>query len=84
MDSGADFLGYENSPKLDKQIRNAFLKAEEVIAGLALLIYEQFFFVGEHLAEKHGKKCVWNLIAPAASKERFRKKLPAHPAMQVR
>ena len=26
QDSGADFLGYENNPKLDKQIRNAFLK----------------------------------------------------------
>ena len=31
QDSGADYLGYENSPKLDKQIRNAFLKAEDVI-----------------------------------------------------
>ena len=44
-DSGAKFLGYENNPKLDKQIRNAFFKAEEVIAGFDLLIYEQFFFV---------------------------------------
>lgn len=69
QDSGADFLGYENSPKLDKQIRNAFFKAEEVIAGFDLLIYEQFFFVGKHLAEKHGKKCVRIFTAPVTNKE---------------
>jgi len=67
-DSGANFLGYENSPKLDKQIRSAFFKAEEVIADFDLLIYEQFFFVGKHLAEKHGKKCVRIFTAPATNK----------------
>lgn len=68
-DSGADFLGYENSPKLDKQIRNAFFKAEEVIASYDLVLYEQFFFVGKHLAEKHGKKCVRIFTAPATNKQ---------------
>lgn len=72
-DSGADFLGYENSPKLDKQIRSAFFKAEEVIDRHDLLIYEQFFFVGKHLAEKHGKTCVRIFTAPAANKELMRK-----------
>ncbi len=72
-DSGADFLGYENSPKLDKQIRNAFFKAEEVIADFDLLIYEQFFFVGKHLAEKHGKKCVRIFTAPATNQELMRR-----------
>ena len=67
--SGADFLGYENSPKLDKQIRSAFFKAEEVMADHDLLIYEQFFFVGKHLAEKHGKKCVRIFTAPATNRE---------------
>ena len=47
-DSGAEFLGYKNAPKLDKQIRNAFFKAEEVIASFDLVLYEQFFFVGKH------------------------------------
>jgi len=65
--SGAVFLGYDNSPKLDKQIQNAFRKAEEVIADIDLLIYEQFFFVGKHLAEKHGKKCVRIFTAPATN-----------------
>lgn len=71
-DSGADFLGYENSPKLDKQIRSAFFKAEEVIANFDLLIYEQFFFVGKHLAEKHGKKSVRIFTAPATNKKLMR------------
>ncbi len=68
-DSGADFLGYENSPKLDKQIRSAFFKAEEVIASYDLVLYEQFFFVGKHLAEKHGKRCVRIFTAPVTNKE---------------
>lgn len=72
-DSGADFLGYENSPKLDKQIRNAFLKAEEVIASHDLVLYEQFFFVGKHLAEKHGKKCIRIFTAPATNQELMRR-----------
>ena len=71
-ESGADFLGYENHPKLDKQIRNAFFKAEEVIASHALVLYEQFFFVGKHLAEKHGKLCVRIFTAPATNKELMR------------
>lgn len=65
----ADFLGYDNNPKLDKQIRNAFFKAEEVIADFDLVIYEQFFFVGKHLAEKHGKKCVRIFTAPATNRK---------------
>ena len=71
-DSGADFLGYENNSQLDKQIRNAFFKAEEVIASYDLVLYEQFFFVGKHLAEKHGKKCVRIFTAPATNKELMR------------
>ena len=67
-DSGADFLGYEKNPQLDKQIRNAFFKAEEVIASHDLVLYEQFFFVGKHLAEKHGKKCARIFTAPATNK----------------
>ena len=70
--SGAEFLSYENNPQLDKQIRNAFFKAEEVIASHDLLIYEQFFIVGKHLAEKHGKKCVRIFTAPATNKELMR------------
>lgn len=82
-DSGAVFMGYENSPKLDQQIRNAFFKAEEVITGFDLLIYEQFFFVGKHLAEKHGKKCVRIFTAPATNKELMRRFIAAGGPMGI-
>jgi len=70
--SGGDFLGYENSSKLDKQIRNAFFRAEEEIAACDLVLYEQFFFLGKHLAEKHGKPCVRIFTAPATNKDLMR------------
>ena len=71
-DSGADFLDYQNHPQLDKQIRNAFFKAEEVIADYDLVLYEQFFFMGKHLAEKHKKPCVRIFTAPATNKQLMR------------
>ena len=82
-DSGADFLGYENHPKLDKQIRNAFFKAEEVIASHDLVLYEQFFFLGKHLAEKHGKPCVRIFTAPATNKELMRQFLSSGGPMGI-
>ena len=82
-DSGADFLGYENNPKLDKQIRNAFFKAEDVIVSHDLVIYEQFFFVGKHLAEKHSKKCVRIFTAPATNQELMRQFLSSGGPMGI-
>lgn len=82
-ESGAEFLGYENNPKLDKQIRNAFFKAEEVIAGYDLVLYEQFFFLGKHLAEKHGKKCVRIFTAPATNRELMRQFLASGGPMGI-
>ena len=82
-DSGADFLGYEDSPKLDRQIRSAFFKAEEVIATHDLVIYEQFFFVGKHLAEKHGKPCVRIFTAPATNKALMRQFLSSGGPMGI-
>ena len=82
-ESGAEFLGYANNPKLDKQIRNAFFKAEEVIDSHNLVLYEQFFFVGKHLAEKHGKKCVRIFTAPATNKELMRQFLSSGGPMGI-
>lgn len=67
-ESGAEFLGYAESPKLDRQIRFAFRKAEEVIADCDLVLYEQFFFLGKHLAEKYGKPCVRIFTSPATNR----------------
>lgn len=81
--SGATFLGYENSPKLDKQIRNAFFLAESVIDDFDILIYEQFFFAGKHLAEKHGKKCVRIFTAPATNHELMKQFLSSGGPMGI-
>ena len=81
--SGVDFLGYENSPKLDIQIRNAFFKAEEVMESVDLLVYEQFFFPGKHLAEKHGKKCARIFTAPAANRELMKQYLSSGGPMGI-
>ena len=82
-DSGADFLGYQNHPQLDKQIRNAFFKAEEVITSHDLVLYEQFFFIGKHLAEKHGKKCVRIFTAPATNHPLMRRFLSSGGPMGI-
>ena len=82
-ESGADFLGYENHPQLDKQIRNAFFKAEAVIDAYDLVLYEQFFFVGKHLAEKHGKKCVRIFTAPATNTQLMRQFLSSGGPMGI-
>ena len=82
-ESGAEFLGYKNHPQLDKQIRNAFFKAEEAIASHDLVLYEQFFFVGKHLAQKHGKPCVRIFTAPATNKQLMRQFLSSGGPMGI-
>ena len=54
-DSGALFVGYHNHKQLSEQIKNAYSKAESIVADYDLIIYEQFFFLGKHLAEKYNK-----------------------------
>ncbi|MBR3841442.1 MAG: hypothetical protein IKM20_09925 [Erysipelotrichales bacterium] len=66
-DSGANFYGYDNHNKLDKQVRNAFKATEAIINDYDIVIYEQFFFLGKHLAEKYGKKAVRIFTAPATN-----------------
>ena len=56
--SGADFIGYENHKQLSEQIKNCYKKAESIIQDYDLVIYEQFFFLGKHLAEKYHKPVV--------------------------
>lgn len=72
-ESGAIFYGYENHKKLNQQIRNAFFAAEQIIDTFDLVIYEQFFFVGKHLAEKHKKPSIRIFTAPATNKDIMKK-----------
>lgn len=67
--SGAKFLGYKNHKELSSQIRNVYKAAEEVIGDYDLLIYEQFFFLGKHLAEKYKKPVVRIFTAPVTNKK---------------
>lgn len=67
--SGATFLGYENHKELSSQIRNAYKAAEKVIEEYDLVIYEQFFFLGKHLAEKYDKPVVRIFTAPVTNEK---------------
>ena len=67
--SGADFIGYENHKQLSEQIKNCYKKAESIIQDYDLVIYEQFFFLGKHLAEKYHKPVIRIFTAPIANKQ---------------
>ena len=68
-ESGAAFCGYKNHKQLSEQIKNAYAAAEEIIEAYDLVMYEQFFFLGKHLAEKYHKPVVRIFTAPATNKE---------------
>lgn len=65
--SGAVFCGYKSHAQLSEQIREAYRAAEERIGEFDYLVYEQFFFLGKHLAEKHGKPAARVFTAPATN-----------------
>ena len=52
-ESGATFRGYKNHKQLAEQMKYAYAAAEEIITDFDLVMYEQFFFLGKHLAEKY-------------------------------
>ncbi len=68
-ESGGDFQGYENHKKLSEQIKNAYKAAEKIIGEYDGVVYEQFFFLGKHLAERHGKPAVRIFTAPATNEK---------------
>lgn len=45
------------------------MAAEKIIDDFDLVIYEQFFFLGKHLAEKYGKPVVRIFTAPVTNKK---------------
>lgn len=66
---GANFYGYENHRQLSEQIKNAYATAESIIEQFDLIVYEQFFFLGKHLAEKYNKPVVRIFTAPVTNKK---------------
>lgn len=67
-DSGATFYGYQNHKQLSEQIKNAYNCARSIISKYDLVIYEQFFFLGKHLAQEFNKPVVRIFTAPATNK----------------
>lgn len=68
-DSRAEFYGYQNHKQLSEQIKNACAAAESIIEQFDFVIYEQFFFLGKHLAEKHHKPVARIFTAPVTNKK---------------
>ena len=81
--SGAAFAGYDNHPKLSVQIRNAYEAAEKNISDYDLVIYEQFFFLGKHLAEKYHKPVVRIFTAPVANEKLMQEYIHAGGALGI-
>ena len=68
-ESGAKFHGYQNHRQLSEQIKNAYAMAETIVQQFDFVIYEQFFFLGKHLAEKYQKPVVRIFTAPVTNKK---------------
>jgi len=67
-ESRATFHGYKTHKQLAEQMKNAYKAAETIIDKYDFVIYEQFFFLGKHLAEKYHKPVARIFTAPVANK----------------
>ena len=68
-ESGARFYGYNNHRQLSEQIKNAYAAAETIVEQFDFVIYEQFFFLGKHLAEKYNKPVARIFTAPVTNEK---------------
>lgn len=66
-ESGAVFSGYPYHRQLSEQMKNAYAAADKLAAEFDYIVYEQFFFLGKHLAEKHRKPAARIFTAPATN-----------------
>ncbi len=83
VSSGAKIEVYDNHQKLSEQIRNAYMSAEKMIEEYDLVIYEQFFFLGKHLAEKYQKPVVRIFTAPVTNKTLMKEYIDAGGALGI-
>lgn len=82
-ESGAEFYGYENHRQLSEQIKNAYATAERIIEQFDLIIYEQFFFLGKHLAEKYDKPVVRIFTAPVTNEKLMKEFITAKGPLSI-
>lgn len=66
-ESGAQFVGYENHRQLAEQMKHAYESADKIADQFDMILYEQFFFLGKHLAEKYHKPVVRIFTSPATN-----------------
>lgn len=82
-ESGARFHGYDNHRKLSEQIKNAYSTAESIIERYDCIVYEQFFFLGKHLAEKYNKPVVRIFTAPATNEKLMKEYINAKGPLSI-
>ncbi len=82
-ESGALFVGYPASSKLSEQIKNAYQVAERIIKDYDIVVYEQFFFLGKHLAEKYQKPAVRIFTAPVTNATLMKEYINAGGALGI-
>lgn len=54
---------------MSEQIKNAYAVTDKIISRFDFIIYEQFFFLGKHLAEKHHKPVARIFTAPVTNQK---------------
>ena len=82
-ESGATFQGYENHRQLSEQIKNAYSAAENIIEKFDFVIYEQFFFLGKHLAEKYNKPVARIFTAPVTNDKLMKEFITAKGPLSI-
>lgn len=82
-ESGAKFYGYQNHRQLSEQIKNAYATAESIVQQYDLIIYEQFFFLGKHLADKYQKPVVRIFTAPVTNKKLMKQFISAKGPLSI-
>ncbi len=82
-ESGASFYGYDNHKKLSEQIKNAYHAADKIVSSFDCVIYEQFFFLGKHLAEKHNKPVVRIFTAPVTNAKLMQQFIAARGPLSI-
>ena len=83
VESGAVFHGDQNHRQLSEQIKNVYAVAESIIEQFDFVIYEQFFFLGKHLAEKHNKSVARIFTAPVTNEKLMQEFITAKGPLSI-
>ena len=82
-ESGATFHGYQNHRQLSEQMKNAYAVADGMIDQFDFVVYEQFFFLGKHLAEKHNKPVARIFTAPVTNEKLMQEFITAKGPLSI-